>query len=250
MRRLLTLMLIIPLVLSCTLDVTTPIEAPPEAWDPALNTHPDESRFQSLLNAYVREGLPGVVLFVRTPEGLFNGAAGYAKIETAVPMTPTHRHYAASVTKMYTATAIMLLAQDGLIELDVPFSRYLSNSICDDIPNASTATVRQLLNHRSGIPDFSGQLAYELDTLNDPLGAYPPERLLSYVKGKSAMPTTAGIPSARATIAAWESAEPSADTRPTRLPPRARPMSRTLRQLPTSIVGSSPLAIPSAFSNR
>jgi D-alanyl-D-alanine carboxypeptidase len=48
------------------------------------------------------------------------------------------------------------------------------------------ATVRQLLRHTSGIPDFSAALAYDLDFMSDPLGSYPPERLLSYLYGQSA----------------------------------------------------------------
>ncbi|MGD8361395.1 MAG: serine hydrolase domain-containing protein [Gemmatimonadota bacterium] len=169
----------------CTLDITAPIEPPPEVWDPALNTHPDGGGFQELLNRYVREGLPGVVLLVRTPQGSWNGAAGYAKLETEDSMLPTHRHYAASVTKMYTATAVLLLAEDGLIDLDAPISTYLPESVYSPIPNGARATVRQLLSHTSGIPDFSGDLAYDLDFLNDPSGSYPTERLLSYLHGQS-----------------------------------------------------------------
>jgi D-alanyl-D-alanine carboxypeptidase len=169
----------------CTLDITAPLEPPPESWDPALNTHPGGQRFQELLDRYVREGLPGAVLLVRTPQGLWNGAAGYAKLETADPMLPTHRHHAASVTKMYTATAVLLLAEDGLIDLDARISEYLPESIYGEIPNGAQATVRQLLAHTSGIPDFSGDLAYELDFLNDPFGSYTSERLLSYLHGQS-----------------------------------------------------------------
>jgi D-alanyl-D-alanine carboxypeptidase len=170
---------------SCTLDITAPIEPPPETWDPALNTHPDGEVFQELLDRYVHEGLPGVVLFVRTTEGQWNGADGYAKVETRLPMLPTHRHHAASVTKMYTATAALLLAEDGVIDLDARISQYLPETVYGRIPNGSSATVRQLLGHTSGIPDFSGDLTYDLDFLNDPLGSYPPERLLSYLHGQS-----------------------------------------------------------------
>jgi len=42
------------------------------------------------------------------------------------------------------------------------------------------------LNHTSGIPDFSGNFAYDIDFLNDPFGSYPPERLLAYLHGQSA----------------------------------------------------------------
>lgn len=171
---------------ACTLDIVTPITPPPETWDPAFDTHPDSATFQALLDDYVRRGLPGVVLLVRTPQGQWNGAAGYAKLETHDPTWPTHRFHAASVTKMYTAAAILLLAEDGSIDLDARISTYLPSSVYERIPNGAQATVRQLLSHRSGIPDFSGDLRYDLDFLNDPFGSYPPARLLSYLERQSA----------------------------------------------------------------
>lgn len=172
---------------SCTMDITVPVEAPPDTWNPALNDHPAGSAFQELLDGYVRQGLPGVVLFVQTPRGLWNGAAGYARVETGDPMLPTHRHHAASVTKMYTATAVMLLAEEGLIDLDAPIRDLLPSTIYRPIPNGSAATVRQLLGHRSGIPDFSGNLAYDLDSLNDPMGWRGPDDLLPYLHGQHAL---------------------------------------------------------------
>ena len=100
-------------------------------------------------------------------------------------MQPTHRFHAASVTKMYMAAAVLLLAEDGAIDLDAPISRYLPQRQVERIPNGTRATVRQLLGHRSGIPDFSGDFRYDLDFLNDPFGSYPPDRLLSYLERQS-----------------------------------------------------------------
>lgn len=169
----------------CTMDIATPVVPPPDPWDPALNTHPDSAAFQALLDRYTGEGLPGVVLLVRTPEGVWNGAAGFAQAEDGVPMQPSHRHYAASVTKMYTAAAVLLLAGDGRVDLDAPIRQYLPERVYGRVPNGREATVRQLLGHTSGIPDFDGSLAYEIDNLNDPLGDYPPDRLLGYLEGQA-----------------------------------------------------------------
>ena len=100
-------------------------------------------------------------------------------------MRPTHLQHAASITKMYTATAVLLLVEDGLIDLDARISQYLPESVYGSIPNGDQATVRQLLGHTSGIKNFSSNLAYDLDFFNDPKGSYPPERLLSYLHGQS-----------------------------------------------------------------
>jgi D-alanyl-D-alanine carboxypeptidase len=174
------------LAAACTLAITAPIESPPDTWDPAFNTHPDGVVFQGLLDQYVAEGMPGVVLFVRTPGGTWNGASGYARIETVEPMLATHLHHVASVTKTYMAAAVLALAEDGEIDLDAGISEYLPDTIYSRIPNGGDATVRQLLGHTSGIPDFSGDLAYDLDFLNDPLGAFPTERLLPYIYSQTA----------------------------------------------------------------
>lgn len=186
-RYLMSVLTIILLSVGCTLNVNESLKPPPEAWDPGLNTHSNGTQLQDLLNHYVREGLPGVVLLVRTPQGQWNGSAGYAKIETGDPMLPTHRHHAASVTKMYTATAVLLLAEDGMVDLDERICNYLPEAVWKPIPNGGKATVRQLLGHTSGIPDFNGSLAYDLDFLNNPMDSYPPGRLLSYLHGQSAI---------------------------------------------------------------
>jgi D-alanyl-D-alanine carboxypeptidase len=177
-----SLIVIFLLISSCTLNISTHYEPPPETWDPALNTHPDGAAFQKLLKQYVNKGLPGVVLFVRTPDGQWNGAAGYAKIETGDKMYPMCRFFAQSITKMYIATSILILKDNGLIDLDTSIDKYLSKKIYKYIQNNSKISVRHLLNHNSGISDFSASLSYEFDTLNNPMVKLSPERLLSYIE--------------------------------------------------------------------
>jgi D-alanyl-D-alanine carboxypeptidase len=178
-------------LISCLLSVTStfthcsPVSPHEEPRDSIQNTHADSIEFQQLLDTAVSEGIPGVVLFVQTPQGRWNGAAGYAKIETSTRMLPTHIHDAASVTKIYTAAAVMLLVEDSVLELDAKISRYLPESRYDSLPNGTTATVRQLLDHTSGIPDFSGAPNYMSDFYNDPMGEYPLERLLGYIYEQS-----------------------------------------------------------------
>ncbi len=167
-----------------TLSIPSPLTPPPDSWDPARNTHPDSAEFIGILDRYVQNGLPGAVLWVRTPEGLWNGAAGYAKVETGDPMLPSHRFPVASVTKMFMATAVMVLVEEGLLDLEAPIRSYLPEEVWRFVPNGSEARIRDLLNHRSGILDFSRNPEYSLDFMNNPMGAYPPEKILSYLHGQ------------------------------------------------------------------
>lgn len=173
------------IVSACKLNINQTVETPNTFWDESLNTHPRRAEFQQLLNNYVRRGLPGVVMFVKSPRGIWNGAAGYAKIETKEPMTPTNLHYSDSMAKTYTATAIMMLVEEGKIQLDTKINEHLPRSICDKIGNGNEATVRQLLNHSSGIKNFTDDIIFQLDIFNDPFRPIPPEKQLQYIYGES-----------------------------------------------------------------
>jgi CubicO group peptidase (beta-lactamase class C family) len=103
-----------------------------------------------------------------------NGRVGYARgfgladIEKAVPFTPATHSDGASLTKPVTAAAILLLAEEGLIGLDAPVQKYLR-----EYPH-SQSTVRDLLSHSGGLPDYghfqamldSGKPVSTVDLLN------------------------------------------------------------------------------------
>ena len=81
---------------------------------------------------------------------VFAEAYGAARLDPFEPMTVDTVVDIASVSKQFTATAILLLAERGAIDLDAPLSTYLP-----DLPAwASRPTVAQLIHHQSGIPDY------------------------------------------------------------------------------------------------
>ena len=96
--------------------------------------------------------IPGIGLAV-----VINGhvvkANGYglANIELGTPISPGTVFEAGSITKQFTAAAIMLLAEDGKISLDDSISKYFPEAP----PALKAITVRHLLTHTSGIPDVS-----------------------------------------------------------------------------------------------
>jgi D-alanyl-D-alanine carboxypeptidase len=116
--------------------------------------NPYASLYQDIIDRARRKGFPGLVVLVRTPEeGTWIGTSGYARIENKTPMRPETLFWSQSVAKTYTAAAVFMLRDRGLIDLDAKIDAYLSRDICDRVPNGHKATVRQLLNHTSGIPE-------------------------------------------------------------------------------------------------
>jgi D-alanyl-D-alanine carboxypeptidase len=88
------------------------------------------------------------------------GAAGIADQDGQVPMTKDTPIYTASITKLYTATVIMKLYEDGALSLDDPMSKYLPADLIRGInvyegkDYSNEITIEQLLSQTSGIADY------------------------------------------------------------------------------------------------
>ena len=89
---------------------------------------------------------------------VWSGAAGIAREN--MPMTSDTPIYIASVTKLYTATVVMLLVEKGALSLDDPMAKYLPRELINGIQvyngkdYSAGITIRELLSHTSGIPDY------------------------------------------------------------------------------------------------
>lgn len=108
--------------------------------------------------------IPGAaVIAMQDGQIVYAKAYGYADLEQRTPLTPEHTFPLASVSKHFTAAAVMLLVEEGKLALDAPISQYASG-----LPAAWGAiTLRQLLSHTSGLPEepLSAALG-PLDTYN------------------------------------------------------------------------------------
>lgn len=111
-------------------------------------------KLQAAVDQAVADGLPGAALSIRGDNFDFDGIAGVEEIATAVPLTVNHRFYLASVGKTYTAVAIVRLSADGYLDLDDPIAHWLPASVTNRIQFGNDMTVRQLLNHTSGVFDY------------------------------------------------------------------------------------------------
>lgn len=105
-------------------------------------------------------GLTGAAVRVDDPRcGTWTAASGTADRRTGRPMRAGLRTRIASVTKTFTAAAVLGLAGEGRISLDAPVDRYLPGLIDRNGYDGRTITVRSLLRHTSGLPDHMDTFA-------------------------------------------------------------------------------------------
>lgn len=98
----------------------------------------------------------GVILVAKGDRILFEQGYGYADIEHRAPNRPDTLFQIASVSKPYTAAAILLLAERGKLDLRAPLGRILP-----DYPNGAKLSIHHLLTHSSGIPNINDFPEYD-----------------------------------------------------------------------------------------
>jgi D-alanyl-D-alanine carboxypeptidase len=96
------------------------------------------------------EGAPGVVALARNRSGSWQGASGVAVLQPRRRMRPREHFRVASVTKTFVATVVLQLVAEGRLGLDDTVERRLPGLL----PQGRRITVRQLLNHTSGLYDY------------------------------------------------------------------------------------------------
>lgn len=148
------------------------------------SSHPKAAALQQKIDQIVGLGVPGIVISLQDANGLWASASGLSKIETKTPMEICHLQFGQSVAKTYMATAILLLYEDGKINLDEKIANYLPKSTLEDIANANEVTVRMLLNHTSGIAEYNDIPKYVTYLLQHPLHHFTVSDYLNYVRGK------------------------------------------------------------------
>lgn len=119
---------------------------------------------QPLLDKVVAAGAPGIITRVQTPTKTLELVSGAADRKTGAPMTPEMHFRIGSSTKTFVATVILQLAGEGNLSLDDPVARWLP-WLPQLRPGSETITVRQLLNHTSGLFNFLADPVYWLMAL-------------------------------------------------------------------------------------
>ncbi|MFE7563203.1 serine hydrolase domain-containing protein [Kitasatospora sp. NPDC057500] len=126
------------------------------------------------LRAFIEDGSSTAAFAEVRQDGrrIWRGAAGTSDLATGQPVRPDGRFRIGSVTKAFVSTVALQLVAEGRLRLDDPVERYLPGVV----PNGGAISVRQLLNHTSGLFDY----------LEDPQFFYRDEaRLRDWVNGAS-----------------------------------------------------------------
>ncbi len=109
--------------------------------------------YQTLLDSAGSFGLPGVALTINGGGETFTGTAGYANLQSGQLWTPDMPFFPGSTGKAFIAVVILQLWQEGKLDLDDTLNKRLPVAISDQLVGADIITIRQLLNHSSGMVD-------------------------------------------------------------------------------------------------
>lgn len=123
--------------------------------------------------SFAQASTPGAVVGVRTPAGTWTKAYGVADPKTDTPMAVGVHTRIGSITKTFTGTVIMQLAEQGKLSLDDPISRYVPG-----VPNGAQITLRQLADMTSGVASYTGDKEFTDIYFANPETIFTPEQLL------------------------------------------------------------------------
>lgn len=147
---------------------------------PLASTATDEldDSIATKLDAAARTGFevaaaPGAVVAVQTPEGTWAAAYGDADPDAGTPMTTDVHQRIGSVTKTFTGTLVLQLAEAGALSLDDPIEKYF-----DDVPNGDLITLGMMLDMTSGIASYSIDPQFQASLFADPNRLWTPDELI------------------------------------------------------------------------
>jgi CubicO group peptidase (beta-lactamase class C family) len=121
-------------------------------------------RMRQLVQNYVdNKSFMGTVLVAKQDKILLSEGYGYADLEWTIANSPATKFRIGSITKQFTAASVLLLQENGKLNLEEPVKTYLP-----DAPKAwDKVTVYDLLTHTSGIPNFTGLPGWDAYKLQD-----------------------------------------------------------------------------------
>ncbi len=146
----------------------------------ADNNSSSSKQLQDIFNDYSNQkGGIGLQVTVIFPDGrTWNGVAGYADIAHQCSLTRDHHLYLGSMTKLFTAALVMEQVENGSLALDQKISQWIQ------LPNANNVTIRNLLSHTSGLPDYARDPWFQIRWFGLPSKTWQPSELIGVIQDK------------------------------------------------------------------
>ncbi|MBP5875801.1 beta-lactamase family protein [Streptomyces scabiei] len=145
----------------------------------------DHTATRKAMDAAVKDGVPGVALQAKDKRGVWKATSGVGDTRTGKPRSAHDRYRVGSITKTFVSTVLLQLEAEGRLSLDDKVDTWLPGLVRGNGHDGRAVTLRQLLNHTSGIYDYTsdeefgrtyflkdGFFRHRYDTI-------PPERLVA-----------------------------------------------------------------------
>jgi len=184
-RNLLFIILLISLI-SCETASVGPTESCTNTKSFDNNSHPKNVLLTSMIEDYVKKGIPGLSVLIRDHNGLWAYAYGKADIENKINFSVCTISKTGSITKIFIGLVVLQMAEEGKLMLDDPAEKYLDNDIVNHVENLKGSTIRMLMNHSTGIYDLISDTEFYLEVLNNPDKHWTQEELIKKVYHKKA----------------------------------------------------------------
>jgi D-alanyl-D-alanine carboxypeptidase len=141
--------------------------------------HQLQERLQSTIQlSLAQQQIPGATIAIHRYGGiLLKAGIGYQDSDRAIPLPGDAQFYIYSVTKTLIAAAVLHLVHAGQLDLDTPAQTYGTN-----LPLLPSITLRHLLNHTSGLPDYGGLSSYSAAVRDTPTSPWTEGQFLNLIQ--------------------------------------------------------------------
>lgn len=124
---------------------------------------PDTTTLQRDADALLQLGAPGVLVGIDTPRGSAEVRSGLGDVAAGTPVPWDAKFRIGSFTKTFVATTVLQLVGEGRISLEDPVERWLPGLVTGNGNDGAAITVRQLLQHTSGLPEYLAEMTHLFD---------------------------------------------------------------------------------------
>jgi D-alanyl-D-alanine carboxypeptidase len=134
-----------------------------------------ETKLQRGLDHVVAAGVPGAVLLVRDGRRTIRYTSGHGRLKPTTPIRARDRFRVGSITKPFVATVVLQLVGEHKLALEDTVERWLPGLV----PDGESISVRELLNHTSGLFAFGGDRDFVTQAFHDPLRVWTPREIVA-----------------------------------------------------------------------